>query len=57
MQSKLHITGGASTIVTNNLTTSKALTSNSSGKVMASAISSVELGIFRWSNFKHSDTA
>ena len=39
------ITGGASTIVTNNLTTSRVLTSNSSGKVMASStITSTELG-------------
>ena len=38
------ITGGATTITTNNLTTNKALVSNSSGKVAVSSVSSTELG-------------
>lgn len=38
------IIGGASTIVSNNLTASKALISDASGKVAASGISSTELG-------------
>lgn len=38
------ITGGASTIVTANLTANRALESNSSGKVSASTVSSTELG-------------
>lgn len=38
------ITGGASSIVSSNLTASKALVSNSSGKVAASSVSSTELG-------------
>lgn len=38
------ITGGASTIASDNLTTNKALISNGSGKVAASSISSTELG-------------
>lgn len=38
------ITGGASTIATSNLTTSRALVSNSSGKVAVSAVTSTELG-------------
>lgn len=38
------ITGGASTIVTANLTASRALASNASGKVIASAVTSTELG-------------
>ena len=37
------ITGGASTIASSNLTASKALVSNSSGKVAASSVSSTEL--------------
>lgn len=39
-----NITGGASTITTNNLTENKALVSNSSGKVAASGVTSTELG-------------
>lgn len=42
MQSK--ITGAATTITSNNLTASRALTSNSSGKVAVSATTSTELG-------------
>ena len=38
------ITGGASTIASSNLTTSRALISNSSGKVAVSAVTSTELG-------------
>lgn len=38
------ITGGASTIVTSNLTTNRALISNASGKVAVSAVTSTELG-------------
>ena len=38
------ITGGASTITTNNLTASRALVSNASGKVAVSDITSTELG-------------
>lgn len=38
------ITGGASTIATSNLTASRALISNSSGKVAVSAVTSTELG-------------
>ena len=38
------ITGGASTIATSNLTKSRALVSNSSGKVAVSAVTSTELG-------------
>lgn len=38
------ITGGASTITTDNLTASKALVSNSSGKVAVSSVTSTELG-------------
>jgi hypothetical protein len=38
------ITGGASTIVTTNLTVSRALVSNASGKVAVSAVTSTELG-------------
>lgn len=38
------ITGGASTIVTADLTASRALVSNSSGKVAVSAVTSTELG-------------
>lgn len=38
------ITGGASTIVSSNLTTNRALVSNSSGKVAVSAVTSTELG-------------
>lgn len=38
------VTGGASTIVGHNLTADRALVSNSSGKVAASAITSTELG-------------
>ena len=38
------ITGGATTITANNLTASKALVSNSSGKVAVSSVSSTELG-------------
>lgn len=38
------ITGGASTITTNNLTASRALVSNSSGKVAVSSVTSTELG-------------
>lgn len=38
------ITGGASTIVEDNLTASKALVSNGSGKVAVSAVTSTELG-------------
>ena len=38
------ITGGASTIVTSDLTTSRALISNSNGKVAVSAVTSTELG-------------
>lgn len=38
------ITGGASTIVTNNLTANRALISNGSGKVAVSAVTSTELG-------------
>lgn len=38
------ITGGASTITTNNLTSSRALVSNGSGKVSVSATTSTELG-------------
>lgn len=38
------ITGGASTIVSNNLTASRALVSDSSGKVAVSAVTSTELG-------------
>jgi len=39
-----NITGGASSITTSNLTASKALMSDASGKVVASAVSSTELG-------------
>ncbi len=38
------ITGGASTIVTSNLTVSRALVSDASGKVAVSAVTSTELG-------------
>lgn len=38
------ITGGASSITSNNLTASRALVSNSSGKVAVSAVTSTELG-------------
>lgn len=38
------ITGGATTIVSSNLTASRALVSNSSGKVAVSAVTSTELG-------------
>lgn len=38
------ITGGATTIASSNLTTSRALVSNSSGKVAVSAVTSTELG-------------
>lgn len=38
------ITGGASTITTDNLTASRALVSNSSGKVAVSSVTSTELG-------------
>lgn len=38
------VTGGASTITTSNLTTNRALISNSSGKVAVSAVTSTELG-------------
>lgn len=38
------ITGGASTIASSNLTASRALISNSSGKVAVSAVTSTELG-------------
>ena len=38
------ITGGASTITEDNLTASRALVSNSSGKVAASAVTATELG-------------
>ena len=38
------ITGGASSIVSSNLTASKVLVSNSSGKVAASSVSATELG-------------
>ena len=38
------ITGGASTITSSNLTTNRALISNSSGKVAVSAVTSTELG-------------
>jgi hypothetical protein len=38
------ITGGASTIVTSNLTASRALVSDGSGKVAVSAVTSTELG-------------
>lgn len=38
------ITGGASTIVTNNLTASRALISDASGKVAISSVTSTELG-------------
>jgi hypothetical protein len=38
------ITGGASTITTSNLTASRALTSNASGKVDVSTVTSTELG-------------
>lgn len=38
------ITGGASTITSSNLTASRALVSNTSGKVVVSAVTSTELG-------------
>ena len=38
------ITGGATTIATSNLTTSRALASDTSGKVAASAVTATELG-------------
>ena len=38
------ISGGASTIASSNLTASRALVSNSSGKVVVSAVTSTELG-------------
>lgn len=38
------VTGGASTITSSNLTTNRALVSNSSGKVAVSAVTSTELG-------------
>lgn len=38
------ITGGASTITSSNLTTNRALVSNSSGKVAVSAVTATELG-------------
>lgn len=38
------ITGGATTIVTSNLTASRALVSDASGKVAVSAVTSTELG-------------
>ncbi len=38
------VTGGASTITSSNLTTSRALVSDSSGKVAVSAVTSTELG-------------
>lgn len=42
--SSVSITGAASTIVSSNLTASRALISNSSGKVAVSAVTSTELG-------------
>lgn len=39
-----NITGGATTITTNNLTTNRALISNSSGKVAVSNVTNTELG-------------
>jgi len=42
--SNANVTGGASTIATSNLTASRALISNSSGKVAVSAVTSTELG-------------
>lgn len=39
-----NITGGASTITSSNLTASRALTSNASGKVTVSSVTSTELG-------------
>lgn len=44
------ITGGASTITTNNLTVSRALVSNSSGKVAVSSVTSTELGYLSGAN-------
>lgn len=38
------ITGGASSVLSNNLTSSKVLVSNSSGKVAASSVTATELG-------------
>nr|DAF44445.1 MAG TPA: hypothetical protein [Podoviridae sp. ct8Lf7] len=38
------ITGGATTITSSNLTASRVLVSNSSGKVAVSSITSAELG-------------
>lgn len=38
------ITGGASTITSNNLTTNRAMVSNASGKVSTSSVTSTELG-------------
>ena len=38
------VTGGASTIVSSNLTANRALISNGSGKVAVSAVTSTELG-------------
>jgi hypothetical protein len=42
--SNANITGGASTVATSNLTASRALVSNSSGKIAVSAVTSTELG-------------
>lgn len=44
------ITGGASTITTNNLTASRALISNASGKVAVSSVTSTELGYLSGAN-------
>lgn len=43
-QKQATITGGATTIASSNLTASRALVSNSSGKVAVSAVTSTELG-------------
>ena len=44
ISSSIAITGGASTIVTNDLTANRALISNASGKVAVSDVTSTELG-------------
>jgi hypothetical protein len=42
------ITGAATTIDTEDLTASRALVSDGSGKVAVSDVTSTELGLFRW---------
>ena len=43
-RARASITGGATTVLTNNLTASRALVSNGNGKIAVSAVTSTELG-------------